>query len=262
MQKTENTTKARYAIPTAMAGAGGEIGSGPRIIISVNENVYITETVLFGIIVAVILAALLIFLASNLSMKPSKKQVIAETIVVFIYDMVKKTMGADRTSFAPYIGTLFLFLIFGSCLGVFGFRALTADMNMTFALSTITFFLVQYNSFAYMGFKGKIKHMCDPYPFMFPLKIVEALSQPVSLGFRLFGNIFGGVMVMGLLISALVYLSAMLSLKIPIFVAVFPLPIMLFFDVFHPVIQAYIFTMLTMVFISIDMVTHGDERQH
>ena len=264
MREIVNGPKSRYAVPTAMASGGdlSSIGSGPRIIISFNESVYITETVIFGVIVAAIIAAVLIWLAGNLTAKPSKKQAIAEIIVEFVYNMTTKVMGKANINFAPYIGTIFIFLIFGSALGIFGFRAVTADMNMTFALSTITFFLIQYNSFKSMGFTGKLKHMCDPYPFLFPLKIIEAFTQPVSLGFRLFGNIFGGMVVMGLLIAALTGLSTMLSLKIPIFTAVFPLPVMAFFDMFHPFIQAYIFTMLTMIFISMEIIRRGDEGHH
>jgi F-type H+-transporting ATPase subunit a len=160
-----------------------------------------------------------------------------------------------------------MFLVLGNCLGLFGFRPLTADVNMTFALSTITFFLIQFNSFRSMGVKGKLLHMCEPFPWyvgaftMFPLKIIEAVSQPVSLGFRLFGNILAGVIVMGLLFSGLTFISN-IFVDFPIFVAIVPLPAAAFFDIFHPIVQAYIFTMLTMVFISMEIIRQGDGESH
>jgi F-type H+-transporting ATPase subunit a len=246
----------------ASGGDISSVGQGPRIIVSFDNGVYITETVFFAVIVAVVLAVVLVWMASSLTKQPSGKQVIAEAIVEMIYGMTTKTMGKSNINFAPYIGTLFIFLITGSALGIFGFRAVTADMNMTFALAFITCFLINYNSIRSLGFKGKLKHMCEPYPFMFPLKIIEIISQPLSIGFRLFGNIFGGCVVMGLLFVALTSISTSIGLHIPIFTAALPLPAMAFFDAFHPFIQAYIFTMLTMVFISMEIVRHGDEGHH
>ena len=236
---------------------------GPKIVISLDGGrIIVTETVILGMLLAALIAAALIWLGHGLKKIPSKRQVLAEYLVEFIYNLTRNTMGAHNINFAPYVGTLFVFLILGNALGLFGLRPLTADVNMTFALSTITFFLINYNSIRSMGLKGKLRHMCDPYAFMFPLKLIEALSQPVSLGFRLFGNILAGAIVMALIMSGLAWLSTMLFLPIPLLQAVFPLPAQLFFDVFHPLIQAYIFTMLTMVFISMEILKHGDEDRH
>jgi F-type H+-transporting ATPase subunit a len=93
--------------------------------------------------------------------------------------------------------------------------------------------------------------MGEPYPFMYPIKIIEEISFPISLSFRLFGNILGGVIVMALVMSLFTYISEqLLHLPIPLFMAVLPLPMNAFFDIFEPVLQAFIFTMLTMAFIS------------
>jgi len=239
----------------------GHFGIGPRIIVSFGDGaLFITETVFFGIIVAAVIIILALWSTRKMEKFPKKKQVIAELIVESVYNLTKGTMGAHNIRFAPYIGTLIMFLVFANMLGLFGFRPVTADVNTTFALSILTFFLVQYNSFKSMGFKGKLKHMCDPYPFMFPLKIIEMLSQPISLGFRLFGNILGGVIVMELIFAALHSASEALHLPIPFLTAIIPLPGNFFFDIFEPIVQAYIFTMLTMVFISMEIIIHGDEH--
>jgi len=236
---------------------------GPRIIIMLNNGkIIITETVIMGVILAVLIIAAALWLTSNLSKEPSKKQIVAEFIVDTIYKLTKNTMGAHNVNFAPYVGTLVIFLLLGNSLGLYGLRPITADVNMTFALSLITFFLIQYNSIRSMGLKGKLKHMCEPYPFMFPLKIIEEIAKPISLGFRLFGNILGGVIVMSLIFTGLGGLCHMLHLPIPILEAVIPLPANLFFDIFEPVVQMFIFTMLTMVFISIEMKKPGDDKHH
>lgn len=242
---------------------------GPRIILAFADGkIFVTETVIFAVILAAIIAAVLLWTAKDLQRQPSKKQVVAEFIVEFIYNMTRNTMGASNIAFAPYIGTIFIFILLGNMLGLFGFRPVTADVNTTFALSLLTFFLIEYNSIRSMGLKGKFLHMCQPFPWyvgavtMFPLKIIEALSRPVSLGFRLFGNILGGFIVMELIFVSLGGLSHMLSLKFPALVAVIPLPANFFFDMFEPVVQAYIFTMLTMVFISMEIIRHGADEHH
>ncbi|MDR0425461.1 MAG: F0F1 ATP synthase subunit A [Clostridiales Family XIII bacterium] len=239
---------------------------GPRNIMRIGE-VYISETVFFGLIVAAVLIALCLWMAHGLQQVPKGKQVIAELIVKSIYDLVVGTMGKHCERFAPYMGTLFMFLILGNMLGMFGFRPTTADVNMTFALAGMTFLMIQYNGFKTMGFVGKIKHMCDPLPFMFPLKIIEEISFPVSLGFRLFGNILGGVIIMALVFNGLEWLSETLLGAIPFIgeipwlQAVIPLPANFFFDIFEPILQAFIFTMLTMVFVSMAVVSHADHEE-
>jgi F-type H+-transporting ATPase subunit a len=242
---------------------------GPKkVLIFFDGKLFVTETVILGAILAVIIAVVLLWLAKDLHKQPSSKQMVAEIIVEFIYNLTRNTMGPHNIAFAPYIGTIFIFILMGNMLGLLGLRPVTTDVNTTFALSLLTFILIEYNSIKSMGLKGKFLHMCAPFPWyvggltMFPLKIIEALSRPVSLGFRLFGNILGGFIVMELLFGALAGLSHFVGLKFPAFVAVIPLPANFFFDMFEPVVQAYIFTMLTMVFISMEIIRHEAGEHH
>ena len=228
-------------------------------------SVFVTESVLFGMITAAFIAIMCLWLAKDVGKKTTKKQMVAEMIVEFVYNTTKKTMGAQNEKFAPFVGCIFFFIMIGSSLGLFGFRPVTADINTAFALSTITFFVINVSAIKELGIKGKLQHMCDPYPFMFPIKLIEMFSLPVSLGFRLFGNIFGGAVVMALLFTGLASACYALAQTLPIFEipllkAGIPLPAMMFFDIFHPIVQAYIFTMLTMVFLSIELVKHGDSH--
>lgn len=227
---------------------------GPRIVLRIGDHFYLTETFFLGLIVAVVLVVGALFLASRLEKVPRGKQIIAELIVEKIYGLVEGTMGKNALNYAPYIGTLISFLILGNALGLFGLRPTTADINMTFALAILTFLIIQGQAIKTYGVRGKLKEMCEPYPFMFPLKIIEQVSLPISLAFRLFGNIFGGAIVMALIMEGLGAASDALHLQVPALQAIIPLPANLFFDVFEPVLQAYIFTMLTMVFVAMEII--------
>ncbi|MEG1584360.1 MAG: F0F1 ATP synthase subunit A [Anaerovorax sp.] len=232
---------------------------GPRIIFGFkNSDIFITETVLFAIVVAIILIVFALWSTRKMEKNPKGAQAVAELIVEFIYNLVEQTMGKHNVKFAPYIGTLFMFLIVGNCLGLFGIRPVTADMNATFALAGITFILIQYNSIKSRSLGGYFKHMAEPYPFMFPIKLIEEISFPISLGFRLFGNITGGVIVMALIFQGLGTACHALNLPIPLLEAIIPLPANFFFDIFEAVLQAFIFTMLTMVFVAMGIATHED----
>ena len=234
---------------------------GPRIIIGFGDgSVFITETVLFAIIVAVILIVLALFLTNRMEKVPRGKQVIAETIVELVYNLVESNMGKHNLRFAPYIGTLIVYLVFCNAGGLFGIRPVTADVNMTFGFSLITFGLIQVSAIKANGAGGYLHHMCKPFPVMLPMNILEQITLPISLGFRLFGNITGGMIIMALLMGGLHTASAALHLPIPLLQTIIPLPANLFFDVFEPALQAFIFTMLTMVFIAKELPQPDEEH--
>lgn len=224
---------------------------GARIIITFGDGkVFLSESILLGVIVAVVVAVLGIWLGSNLKTVPKGKQVFTELIVGWIYKFTNNNVGKGNECYAPYVGTIFAFCLFGSMLGLVGLRPITADVNVTFALSILTFLIIQGSEIKKFGIIGKVKHMCDPYPFMFPLKIIEEVTLPVSLGFRLFGNILGGMIVVDLWLNFMTYLSDYMS-SVPFLRAVLVLPLNGFFDIFEPIIQTFIFTLLTMTFLGI-----------
>lgn len=161
---------------------------------------------------------------------------VVELIVDGLYQLIGDTMGKKGLKFAPYISTLLIFLVVANLIGLLGFRPPTADLNTTFGLSTISFILIQGTGLRSKGLWGYIKGLFEPFVFMFPLNVISEISTPVSMAFRLFGNILGGMVIMGLLYGVA-----------PILVPVFP---HVYFDLFSGVIQAFIFTMLTMVFVS------------
>ena len=238
---------------------------GPRVIIWFDKGplkgFQITETVFFVIIVAIVLIIFAFVATRKLQKYPKGIQAFAEFFVEIVYKFVKDNMGKHNMIFAPFIGTLFMFLLVSNALGLIGFRPVTADMNTTFALAFLVFFLIQFNAIHSGGIIHYFKHFAEPYPFMIPIKVVEEFTFPVSLSFRLFGNILAGVIVMSLVFTGLEYLSEhILHLPIPIFQIGIPLPLNVFFDMFEPVLQAFVFSMLTMAFISKAIVVHNPEE--
>lgn len=229
-----------------------ETNFGPKVIFELPGNIIITETVVnTWIIMAVLIIASLI-LVRNFEKIPKKAQNIVEAVVDLMYTLTEQGMGKDKLRFAPYVGTLFLYLLFANLWGLTGFRAPTADTNTTFALAIITFVMIHFFGLKEKGL-GYIKGFADPVPFMLPLNIISELATPISLAFRLFGNIVGGVIIMSLIYGALSTLSAKIGLPIPIFEAVIPSIPHMYFDVFAGVLQSFIFVMLTMVFVSMAM---------
>ena len=223
---------------------------GPRKIIGFGDGtVFVTETVCCAWIVTIALIIIAVLLTRRMDKVPKGPQIIAELIVEKIYGMVEGTMGTKNLRFAPYVGTLIMFLIGCNMLGLFGLRPVTSDINATLSVALITFILIQVNSIRSKGFLGYLKHFAKPMPFMYPIKIIEEVALPVSLACRLFGNILAGVIIMALIFSTLADVCANIGTNIPFLQVLIPILPNLFFDVFEPLLQAYIFTMLTMVFL-------------
>jgi F-type H+-transporting ATPase subunit a len=134
-------------------------------------------------------------------------------------------------------------------------RAPNADLNMTLAMALITFTVVQFAGVATFGVFGRIKHMGDPW-FMFPIEVISEISRIVSLSFRLFGNIFAGEV----LVAVMVTMSAALLEKTYfLIIPLFALPtVFLFLEVLFGFIQALVFALLTLIYISLATAGHDD----
>lgn len=220
---------------------------GPRVIFSIGP-VDVTETVCFGWIISIIILIFAYFATKKMTQVPRGAQGVGELLVGFVYDMVKDVMGDVSEKFAPYIGTLIVFLGMGSMLGILELRPITADLNCTAPLALITFIMIHYNAVKAQTAVGYIKELSSPYAFMLPLNIISETMFPVTLACRIFGNILAGVIIMSLVYSGLKTLSLLLA-PIPFLQIALPLPLNFWFDMFEPILQAYIFCMLTMVFI-------------
>lgn len=230
----------------------------PRIIFWWSPSFYITETALWAMIVAAFLIIMALLSTRKLQRNPKGMQGVAELIVETVYNFVRDTMGKRNMAFAPYIGTLFLFLFFSSLLGLLHWRAATADVNFAFAMAILVFLLIQINSIRSKGVGGYFKHFAKPYPFMYPINLLEEITFPLSLGFRIFGNILAGYIIMELFFDMLAGVTS--GIGIPFLQMVIPLPLNFFFDMFEPGLQAFVFSMLTMSFIARAITYPGDEE--
>lgn len=217
----------------------------PRIVFHL-FGLPITNTVTNTWIIMALITVFCWFGGRNLKKVPGKFQTIVEMIVSGINGLTKSTMGEKNIGFAPYMGALAIFLAIANLSGLVGLRPPTADLNTTLALALLTFFLTQFFGIKSKGVGGYLKGFFEPMPFLLPLNIIGELANPVSLSFRLFGNMLGGLIIMGLLYSALMGLFSFLGIGIPIIFH-------LYFDVFSGLLQTFIFVMLSMVFISMAM---------
>ncbi|MBF4694545.1 F0F1 ATP synthase subunit A [Fusibacter ferrireducens] len=228
----------------------GVDGFGPRVAFYIG-NIAVTETVTVTWFIMFLLLVFSVAVTRNMKKEASGLQLVVEQIVGMINNLTKQNMGEKNIAFAPYVGTLLLLIGISNIIGLFGFRPPTADLNTTMCLSITTFVLTQFFGMKSKGLGGYGKGFLEPIPFLLPLNIIGELANPISLGFRLFGNITAGVIIMTLLYGALgAFTDTLLGLTVPLLQAGVPAVLHIYFDLFAGLLQSFIFTMLTMVFIS------------
>lgn len=172
----------------------------------------------------------------RLELVPRGWQNFMELIVEGLLTQIEATIGPNGKKFAPLIITLFLFLLISNWLGLVpGFTSPTNDINTTFGLALTIILLVHGLGFINRGVITHLKHFIEPSVLFLPINILEELAKPVTLSFRLFGNILAGeilIVILGILVPYLVP------------------TLWLVFSVFVGIIQALIFTMLSMSYLS------------
>ena len=217
----------------------------------------VTQTTVSLIAVTIILILIAALTTRKLTKRPGRFQVVAEKLVNMLYGLVEDTMGKHNARFAPYIGTLFLSSILCTLIGMTNiFRSATADLSVTAAWALVTTGMVWYNNIKYQGFIGWLKGFTEPVVVMTPINLVSEIASPLSLAFRHFGNVAGGGVLTGLIYTALSGLSAMLFgwlpgflSEIPFLAAGIPAFLSIYFDLFSGFVQAFVFCLLTMVYI-------------
>ncbi len=204
------------------------------------QKVYLTTThvSLFIICVALVLFALIVRLKlKDTDGKPGALQNAAELMVEMLDNMVNSSMGRKGLPYRNYLGTLFAFLLISNLSGLLGLRPPTADYGVTLGLGLITFFIIQINNVRYNKF-GAFTELFKPLPFLFPINLIGEIATPISLSLRLFGNVLAGTVIMALIYGLLSQVAFF-----------WPGVLHVYFDIFSGAIQAYVFCMLTMVFI-------------
>ena len=205
------------------------------------QELWLTTT---HVSILIVIALMLIFALvvrsklSNAEGKPGALQNVAEFIVEMLDNMTYGSMGKELgTKYRNYIGVLFLFLIVSNISGLLGLRPPTADYGVTLPLGLISFTLIQYNNIKYNK-AGAFTSLFQPLPLLFPIYLIGEIAVPISLSLRLFGNVLSGTVIMGLLYGLLYKITWG-----------WPGILHVYFDLFSGCIQAYVFAMLTMVFI-------------
>ncbi len=226
---------------------------GPKILftIPIFGGIPVTETVVNMWIVMTFIAVLCKFLTWKMKKVPRGKQVLAEVFVTYVYKMVRETMGEKKERLAPYIGTLFLFSLCSSLSSLFTLRPPTGDLNTVLAWALVTFVMIQYTGIRSKGMGGYLKGFAEPVAVMLPMNVLSEVANPISMSFRHFGNIASGIVISALVYGALGAAStALCDIGIPFLQLGLPAVLSLYFDLFTSVLQAFVFCMLTMAFIS------------
>ncbi len=171
---------------------------------------------------------------------PSGIQNITEYAIEAVDKFVRGTVGDSLgENLTAYIFALAVYIMGSALTELFGQRAPTSDLLVTFSMALITFFLLNYYGIKKKKLSGRLKALASPSPVIFPMRVLSDCAVPVSLACRLFGNMLGGLIVMDLLKGSLGGYSAGVSAAAG-----------LYFNIAHPLIQTYVFIVLTLTFIN------------
>jgi F-type H+-transporting ATPase subunit a len=229
--------------------------AGGNITVGVHPQVHVFGVAVDVDIVTSTLLAMVILLWLGFRMRakvtdgvPGKLQLMWEVLVEQVNDLADSAIGPKGRRFVPIAVTLFLFILICNWIGFIPsalhpgvsseiLPAPTSDVNLPLAMALFVIAWVHIESFRARGIRGYFRHYKQPYLALAPINVIEEITKPITLTFRLFGNLFSG----GLMIAVMVSL-------LPIFVS--PLGELVWkpFDLFIGLIQAYIFMLLTVLY--------------
>ncbi len=178
---------------------------------------------------------LTLILTRNLKVEnPGKVQAALEAAVGFLNGFVKQSIGRHWRSFAPYLGTVALYIGSANIIGIFGLTSPTKDVSVTASLAVMSMLLIYGAQFRFRGLRGGIKRFAEPMWLLTPINLMEVAVRPLALCMRLFGNILGAFIIM-----------EMIKYLVP---AVIPAAFCVYFDLFDGIIQTIVFVFLTALF--------------
>lgn len=204
--------------------------------IPVFGGIPIAESVAVSWIIMGVLVVLSIVLTRHLRVtEPTRSQVALETAVTGLEHIFDGILGEKGRRYVPYMVTVLLYIGVSNIIGLFGLKPPTKDLNVTAALALMSIILVETSGIRSKGLKGWLKSFADPSPVIAPMNLLEVIIRPLSLCMRLFGNVLGAFVIMELI-------KQLLPVALPV-------PFSLYFDIFDGLLQAYVFTFLTSMFI-------------
>ena len=222
----------------------------------------ISETIVVSWIVMLLITGLCIWLTHDLKVENiSKRQALAELLVDKANNFVIGNMGERFRYLIPFVAALFATSIVSNLISLVGLRSPTADLSTEAAWAIIVFIMITGQKIKTSGFGGYLKGFTTPIAVMTPFNVLSELATPVSMACRHFGNILSGVVINALIYGSLaVASSALLGLipgvagdvlaKIPILDVGVPAVLSVYFDWFSGFMQAFIFCMLTTMYIA------------
>jgi F-type H+-transporting ATPase subunit a len=200
------------------------------------------NTILMTWIVIGVLTTFGFLAARNARAVPGPLQVMGEMVISIFYGLTEDALGKKLArTYSPLICALFMFVLVSNWLGIIPhLHEPTKDLNTPLSLGLMGFCIAHYAGIRAKGFKEYAKAYIDPMFFMLPLNLIGEIAKVVSISFRLFGNIMGGSIII-LVVSYLSY-----NMLLPPFLNAF-------FGIFVGTVQAFVFTMLTLVYISVQV---------
>lgn len=221
------------------------------------QDLPVTESQINSWLVILSIFWLCIYLTHGLTVRGgSRRQHLAEFIIEKTENMVKGNMGDYFEGFSPFVAAIMALSAFSSLLTLVGLYPPTSDLNVIAGWALLVFWLITYYKLK-CGPIHYIKSLAEPVAFLTPLNIVGEIATPVSMAFRHYGNVLSGSVISVLIAAALQGLSGILLGWLPGFLSDIPflqigIPavLSLYFDIFSGLLQAFIFAMLTMLYIS------------
>lgn len=228
-----------------MGHGGGEIG-GHKLAALAGLTFNLDTLYMTWLTMAILIGGSLL-IRVNWKLVPGGWQNFVELVLEGLLAQIDSTIGPNGRKVAPLIITLFLFLLIANWLGLVpGFTSPTNDINTTLGLALMIAAIVHGYGIKSKGLLAHLKHFIQPNILFLPINILEELAKPVTLSFRLFGNILAGEI-----------LIVILGILVPYFVPT----LWLAFSVFVGIIQALIFTMLSMSYLGNSLETHHNEKR-
>lgn len=195
--------------------------------------------------------------ASYRSHRVTKTQTTLEGAIDWLSDLAVSTLGRNGEPFVPFILCLFFFIFLLNQIGTIPFRELgagyggspTADINTTAELAILVFLLIQVVAVRRHGIKY-YAHFFTPFWWLFPINMIEEIARPVTLALRLFGNIFAGEILLFIIASVIVQHVSIGPVNLSVGAAIFGPIVVLLFNLFVGTLQAFVFTLLTIVYMT------------
>jgi F-type H+-transporting ATPase subunit a len=221
-----------------------ELGKIHQLIIPFmgHDMIFNLETIIMTWLVILGLLVFGFYTARGKNRIPGPMQVVGELIVKALFDLTESTLEKDiAKTYGPLICALFMFLVISNSFGIVPpFAEPTKDLNTPLGMGIMGFFIAHYIGIRKKGIKQYVGDYFQPIFIMFPINVVGEIAKIISISFRLFGNILGG----SIIILVVSYLT--LNVFLPPFLNAF-------FGLFVGTIQAFVFTMLTVVYISMQV---------